>query len=252
LSLRSRARCWESADWLSPTIRSNSPTFLSPFDSWHRIINRWVLPIALRSALARRALASRVSSSRFSVRFPCLRLNAREDLVRPAAIGRACTRFRAGRVYYRTIIYWKICLFSNVNLPATICDRPEPYGDGEGETVVETRGPRSDTAGEPLYQPALIGTHCDRVSRILGRRGRAGDAGASSSGSDAPRMRETRPGGRPFETPGLRREPLVMLQHHGAPHSSPETSKGRHNGFLSTQVGITPGPRPGLCRRTKR
>ena len=89
-----------------------------------------------------------------------------------------------------------------------------------------------------LYQRSLIGTHCDRVSRILGRRGRAGDAGASSSGFDAPRMRETRPYGRPIEASGQRRAPLVMLPHHGAPHSLPETSIGRHNGFLSMTVGI--------------
>jgi plasmid maintenance system killer protein len=30
-----------------------------------------------------------------------------------------------------------------------------------------------------------------------------------------------------------------MLQHHGAPHSSPETAKGRHNGSISAYVGIT-------------
>jgi NAD(P)-dependent dehydrogenase (short-subunit alcohol dehydrogenase family) len=29
-----------------------------------------------------------------------------------------------------------------------------------------------------------------------------------------------------------------MLQHHGAPHSSPETSKGRHNGLISVHVGM--------------
>ena len=42
----------------------------------------------------------------------------------------------------------------------------------------------------------------DLVSRFLGRKARAGDAGASSRVPDAPRKRETRPGGRPSEPPG--------------------------------------------------
>jgi addiction module HigA family antidote len=51
-------------------------------------------------------------------------------------------------------------------------------------------------------------------------------------------MRETRPYGRPIEASGQRRTPLVVRQHHGAPQSLPETSTGRHNGFLSVTVGI--------------
>ncbi len=56
----------------------------------------------------------------------------------------------------------------------------------------------------------------------------------------APRIRETRPYGRPSEVSGQRRAALVMLPHHGAPRSWPETSEGRHNGFLSMSVGIIP------------
>jgi len=38
-----------------------------------------------------------------------------------------------------------------------------------------------------LYQPALIRTHCDCVSCFLGRRCRAGDAGASQAAHDEDR-----------------------------------------------------------------
>jgi len=81
-------------------------------------------------------------------------------------------------------------------------------------------------------------TSCDRVSRILGRRGLAGDAGASSSGFDAPRMRETRPYGRSFGVSGRRRAALMMLPHHRAPRSLPEIPKDRHKRLLLTTFGI--------------
>ena len=83
-------------------------------------------------------------------------------------------------------------------------------------------------------------TSCDRVSRILGRRGRAGDGDPSSSGSDAPRMRETRPFGRSFGVSGRRRAALMMLPHHGAPRSLPEIPKDRHKGSLLTSIGMNP------------
>ena len=94
-----------------------------------------------------------------------------------------------------------------------------------------------------LYQPALIQSHCDRVCRFLGRRERAGDGDPSSRGPDAPRMRKTRPGGRPIEVSGQRRAALMMLPHHGAPRFLPETSIGRHNDSVSMQVGISLAPR---------
>ena len=82
-------------------------------------------------------------------------------------------------------------------------------------------------------------TLCDRVSRLLGRRSRTGDGDPSSSGFDAPRMRETRPFGRRFGASGRRPEALMMLPHHGAPRSLPETPKRRHKGSLLTTVGIS-------------
>ncbi|CAA7619915.1 hypothetical protein MTBUT4_330030 [Magnetospirillum sp. UT-4] len=63
LSRRKRARCWESADWDRPMIRSSSPTDFSPWRSWQRIIKRCSLLIALSRVLARRALSCNFSNS---------------------------------------------------------------------------------------------------------------------------------------------------------------------------------------------
>src|ERR1019366_8992586 len=86
LSARSRARCCDSADWLSPIAAPNSDTDRSPRDSSHRIVSRRRLSTALSRPSAAPACLS--SASKFM-------LAKLEDLhirVKPRRIGASMRR----------------------------------------------------------------------------------------------------------------------------------------------------------------
>ena len=111
--------------------------------------------------------------------------------------------------------------------------------DSRSTGAVETRRRSGDIHVEPLYQPALIGTHCDGLSRFPGRNGARRDAGASQAAHDEVRRPRKAALRVVFRASSGRRNRLTMRRHRRRGPSCRGGVKHDHNKSLSTQVGIS-------------